>query len=203
MNLSDIRIVITIIILAFLLFYLYNNLLKKEEPATNTDGFLISPTYAENVTGNKLINARYVLTNDGDTFRLTINGKEERVRLLMVDTPEMNYEDNDPMPYAPEAKEFTMGLLENAKKIEVLYDNGPKTDNYGRLLAYVFVDDVLLQERLLQEGFAAVRFIHEPNNTLEEDFKKIEDQAKLKQINIWSHANYLQNDGFHPDVVAE
>lgn len=201
MNLSDSRIVITIIIFALALFSLYSYLTKREEPVKGE--FLITPSYAESVTGNRLVDAKYVSTNDGDTFRLIINGKEERVRLLMVDTPEMNYEDNDPMPYAQTAKSFTMELLENAEKIEVLYDVGPKTDNYGRLLSYVFVDGILLQERLLQEGYAAVRYIHEPNNSLEDDFREIEEQAKQKQLNIWSHDNYLQKDGFHPDVVTE
>lgn len=201
MNLSDSRIVITIIIFALALFSLYSYLTKREEPEKAE--YLITPSYAESVTGNRLVDAKYVSTNDGDTFRLIINGKEERVRLLMVDTPEMNYEDNDPMPYAQTAKNFTMALLENAAKIEVLYDVGPKTDKYGRLLTYVFVDGILLQERLLQEGYAAVRYIHEPNNSLEDDFREIEEQAKQKQLNIWSHDNYLQKDGFHPEVVTE
>ncbi len=205
MSLNDIRTIITsgIVILAVVLYLIFSNVMKKEDTSQDVNTYSITPEYAENATGNQLMEAQYVSTNDGDTFRIKLGGNEERVRLLMVDTPEMNYEENDPMPYSQEAKDFTLNVLQNAEKIEVLFDIGPKTDKYGRLLAYVFVDGVLLQERLLLEGYAAVRYIHEPNNTLEDEFRKIEVQAKTKKINIWTHENYLQNDGFHPEVVAE
>lgn len=202
MSIFDVKTLISsgTIIIAVILFLVFNNTTKENE--TDED-YRITPQYAVDVIGNELIEVQYVSTNDGDTFRVKVDGKEKRVRLLMVDTPEMNYEENDPMPYAEEAKEFTMNLLENAEKIEILYDAGPETDKYGRLLTYVFVDDVLLQELLLKEGYAAVRFVNEPNNTLEEEFIEIQTSAKDKGLNIWQHTNYLQKDGFHPEVISQ
>ncbi len=205
MSLSDIRTIITsgTFILAVVLYLIFVNGTKKDETVVPKSDAVITSSYAEEVTGNQLMEAQYISTNDGDTFKMKLNGEEQGIRLLMVDTPEMNYNENNPMPYAEEAKEFASNILQNAKQIEVLFDVGPETDSYGRLLSYIFVDGVLLQELLLKEGYAAVRYIHEPNNTLEYEFKEIEEQAKEKGLNIWSTENYLQNDGFHPEVIAE
>lgn len=190
------------IIIAVALYFIFSHIASKETVQKDID-YLITPNFAKEATGNELVKAEYVSTNDGDTFRLKLDGKEKRVRLLMVDTPEMNYEENNPMPFAESAKEYTQKLLENASKIEVLSDVGNKTDYYGRLLAYVFIDDVLLQELLLREGYAAVRYIDKPNNTLEEQFKEIEKRARASKINIWKEENYLQQDGFHPEVIEQ
>lgn len=203
MSIVDVKTLITsgTIIIAVALYFIFSNTASKENTVEKDTDYLITPQYAKKATGNELVKAEYVSTNDGDTFRLKVNGKEKRVRLLMVDTPEMNYEENNPMPFAESAKDYTQKLLENASEIEVLSDVGNKTDHYGRLLAYVFIDDVLLQELLLREGYAAVRYIDKPNNTLEEQFKEIEEIAKSNKINIWKEENYLQQDGFHPEVI--
>lgn len=205
MSIVDVKTLITsgTIIIAVALYFIFSNTASKENTVEKDTDYLITPQYAKKATGNELLKLEYVSTNDGDTFRLKVNGKEKRVRLLMVDTPEMNYEENNPMPFAESAKDYTQKLLENASEIEVLSDVGNKTDHYGRLLAYVFIDDVLLQELLLREGYAAVRYIDKPNNTLEEQFKEIEEIAKSNKINIWKQENYLQQDGFHPEVVEQ
>ncbi|MDM5332527.1 thermonuclease family protein [Ureibacillus composti] len=194
--------IVMISVIIYLLFF-YPSKESTTTDLDNEDGYKITPDYAMKLTGNDLIPVEYISTNDGDTFRVKVNGKEKRVRLLMVDTPEMNYEDQNPMPYAEEAKDFTSSLLENASKIEILFDIGDETDHYGRLLSYVFVDGVLLQEALIKEGYAAVRFIYEPNNTLEEDLKEIQQVAENKKINIWENENYLQNDGYHPEIIQQ
>lgn len=169
----------------------------------STQNYEITPNYAELQTGNKLYEVDFVKANDGDTFSVKVDGKTERVRLLMVDTPEMNYKENNPQPYAEEAKDFTINILENAKKIELLHDVGDKADHYDRLLAYVFVDGVLLQERLLEEGYAAVRFIYKPNNTLEDDFYHIQQKAEQAKSNIWEHEGYFTKQGFDDAAISE
>ena len=158
---------------------------------------------AEKVTGNEAVAVDYVSANDGDTLSVQMNGEKKRVRLLMIDTPEMNYDKGEPMPYAEEAKAFTIELLENAQSVELLFDKGPETDNYDRLLAYIYVDGVMLQEALLEEGLAAVRYVNEPNNSLEKQFRAIQEEAEEKGVNIWSHEGYFQKDGFHAEAVQK
>ena len=151
---------------------------------------------AEKVTGQTAQSIEFVSANDGDTFSVNMDGKKERVRLLMIDTPEMNYDKGEPMPYAEEAKNFTTEVLKEADNVQLLFDKGPETDKYDRLLAYVFVDGVLLQELLLQEGYAAVRYVNKPNNSLEDELRDIQKDAESEGVNIWSLDGYFKNNRF-------
>ena len=144
---------------------------------------------------------KFLNANDGDTFNVEMDGKKQRVRLLMIDTPEMNYDKGDPMPYAEQAKALTVQLLEQANSVQLLFDKGPQTDKYDRYLAYVFIDGVSLHEILLSEGLAAVRYVNKPNDTLESELLQIQDEAEKNKLNIWAHENYLQRDGFHAEEV--
>lgn len=204
MKMQDIKTLITsgTVILAVALYMIFGRAPAEENPTTNEnqDGS-ISIAEVEEKTGNERFAIEYIKAYDGDTIQAMVDGEKQKIRLLMVDTPEMNYQKGDPQPYAQEAMDYTVELMENANKIEAVFDVGPKTDNYDRLLAYVFVDDVLLQESLLKEGLAAVRFIHKPNNTFEAAFRDIQQHAQEEKQNIWSHEDYFQNDGFHPEVI--
>ena len=190
MKLSDIKTLVKSIpiILAVALYLIFK---------PDADEGTITAEEAASLTGNALYDVTYAEASDGDTITVTVDGKKERVRLLLVDTPEMNYKENDPQPYAEEAKQFTIDLLENAEKVQLLHDVGDKTDHYDRLLAYVFVDGVLLQERLLQEGYAAVRYKYEPNTTLEQQLYAVQEEAKSAKVNIWSVEGYFdEKSGF-------
>lgn len=204
MKMQDIKTLITsgTIILAVALYMIFGRSPAEEKDVTSTDqNGIISIEQVEEKTGNKRFTVDFIKAYDGDTIQASINGEKEKIRLLMVDTPEMNYNKGEAQPFAEEARDYTIKLLENANKIEAVYDVGPETDNYDRLLAYVFVDDVLLQESLLKEGLAAVRFIHKPNNTFEDAFRDIQQDAEQEKLNIWSHDNYFQKDGFHPEIL--
>lgn len=156
----------------------------------------ITPDYAEKATGKKLVEVKYLHANDGDTINVEWNGEKRRVRLLMIDTPEMNYDKGEPMPYAEDAKNFTQSLMKNAKKVELLFDKGPQEDDYERLLAYVYVDGKMLQESLLEEGLAAMRYINKPNNTLEKELRDVQKKAEQAKRNIWSIDGYFENNRF-------
>ena len=91
---------------------------------------------------------------DGDTIKILLDGEEYTVRMLAVDTPESVHPTKGVEYYGKEASEFTCNQVTNAKKIELEYDdNSDKTDKYSRLLAWVFVDDNLLQQQLIENGY--------------------------------------------------
>ena len=152
--------------------------------------------YAVTQTGNELYEVTYGEVVDGDTVNVNVDGQPQVVRLLMIDTP------NAPQPYAKEAKERVEQLLSEAEEIQLLHDVGAQQDEDGRLLAYVFVDGVSLQEYLLKEGYAVVHDVTAPNNTFEKQFESIEKQAKQAKLNIWSIDGYVdETDGFQEDVM--
>lgn len=87
---------------------------------------------------------------DGDTAWFNIDGKSTKVRFLYIDTPEST---NQIEPYGKEASDYTKEQLTNASLIELeLNDDGETVDKYDRMLAWVFVDGELLQEKLAREG---------------------------------------------------
>ena len=98
----------------------------------------------------------------------------------------MNYDSDDPAPFAMEAKEMNETLLEEADQVYIELDVGPPTDNYNRILAYVYSDDVLVNEVLLEEGLARVRYVNPPNNSYEKLLREAEDHAQNESLNIWN-----------------
>lgn len=203
MKMSDVKTLITsgVLIIAVALYLIFAP--DNTEGPIESGEQIVTVEEAVKITGNELKSVEFVSANDGDTINVMLDGKKERVRLLMVDTPEMNYDKGDPMPFAEEAKEFTIDLLENATKIELLFDVGDERDNYDRLLAYVFVDDVLLQESLLKQGLAAVRYIHKPNNSLEAQFLEAQEVATANKSNIWKTDDYFKNGRFDENFKSE
>jgi len=119
---------------------------------------------------------------DGDTIVVAINGKEERVRLIGVDTPETVHPSKPVEYFGKEASEFTKCMVEG-KRIRLEYD-WQKRDKYGRLLAYVYLlDGTFLNAEIIKQGygFAYTRF---PFKYLEE-FRQYERAARENQKGLW------------------
>ncbi|HDJ6414955.1 TPA: thermonuclease family protein [Staphylococcus aureus] len=126
---------------------------------------------------------------DGDTVKLMYKGQPMTFRLLLVDTPETKHPKKGVEKYGPEASAFTKKMVENAKKIEVEFDKGQRTDKYGRGLAYIYADGKMVNEALVRQGLAKVAYVYKPNNTHEQLLRKSEAQAKKEKLNIWSEDN--------------
>lgn len=90
------------------------------------------------IKGKKLQKATVTRVVDGDTIVAKVRGKDYKVRLILVDTPESKAP-NRPKGYlGEEAKEYTTQRLEG-KEIWLEKDVQPN-DRYGRWLRYVYVD---------------------------------------------------------------
>ena len=123
---------------------------------------------------------------DGDTAKLVIKNKVRTVRFLAVDTPESVHPKKKVESFGKEASSYTCNRLENALKIEIEYDDkSTKTDKYDRILAWIFVDDELLQKDLVRNGYAKVAYLYGDYKYTDilQDEEKI---AKQKKLRIWS-----------------
>ena len=121
---------------------------------------------------------------DGDTIKIDLNGKTTTVRLIGIDTPESVHPDKEKnVPEGKLASDYTKYLVED-RYVYIEYGEEPY-DRYDRVLAYVYVDDNMINETLLKEGYAKVYTIN-PNNKYEEYFKQLEHEAKVNNKGLWS-----------------
>lgn len=127
---------------------------------------------------------------DGDTFVINYNGKEERVRLIGVDTPESvhpNEEKNT--AFGKKVSNFSKEKLTN-KEVQIEFDVSQR-DKYGRLLCYAYVDGEMYNKLLLREGLAKVA-TYPPNVKYVDDFVSIQKEARENKKGMWQ-------DGFSVD----
>jgi len=132
---------------------------------------------------------------DGDTIKVKLeNGEEERVRMTLIDTPETKHPQLKVQPFGIEASEYnTSELL--GKKV-VLELDVQERDQYGRVLAYVWHEDVLFNKVLLEKGLARVA-VFPPNTKYVDQFKSVEQEAKKSGYGIWSIEDYVLNNGYN------
>ncbi|MDQ6599214.1 thermonuclease [Bacillus salipaludis] len=152
-------------------------------------------------TDKKLLPATIVKNVDGDTVVIKLNGREEKVRMLCVDTPETHHPRLGVQPFGPEASAYTKKILPVGKKVQIETGIGDGRDKYGRLLAYIYVDGKMFNEMLLEKGLARVAYIYAPNTKYVDQFYAIQKKAQKKGIGIWSIENYAEEDGYHEEVV--
>lgn len=133
----------------------------------------------------KKINVKFSKCVDGDTIRVIYNKEEIKVRLLAVDTPESVKKGTEVEPFGIEASNYTCDRIKTAKTLSLEYDpNSSKTDKYGRHLAWVYIDDSLLQEELVSKGYAKVAYLYNDYLYTDKLLKK-EETAKAANLRIW------------------
>jgi micrococcal nuclease len=86
---------------------------------------------------------------DGDTIRIG----DERIRLIGVDTPETKDRRKPVQYFGKEATAFTQRVVEG-KHVRLEYDQ-QRHDKYGRILAYVYLDDgTFVNAEIIKQGCA-------------------------------------------------
>jgi micrococcal nuclease len=146
------------------------------------------------------VSSSQVTIIDGDTIKIKNNNKEQTIRLLLIDTPELKHSTTGKQLYSEEAKAFIGIMIRNAKQISIEQDVSEK-DKYGRLLAYVYADGKSVQEALLHKGLARVAYVYKPNIKNVDAYRSVENMAKSKKVGVWSIRNYVKDDGFHAEVI--
>ena len=137
-------------------------------------------------SSNERIEVTYSESVDGDTAKFKLKEETIIVRFLGIDTPETVHPSLGEQPYGKEASNYTKEKLQNANKIEMEYDsNSLKTDKYGRHLAWIWVDDSLLQEELIREGLAQTYMLQD-NYTYAWILQEKQEEAKEEKVGIWS-----------------
>lgn len=118
---------------------------------------------------------------DGDTLLLD---DRTRVRLLGVDTPETKKPDWPVEPFGPEAHDFTSTHVEG-RRVRLEFDK-ERHDKYGRVLAYVYLDDWFLNEELIRAGLGRAITNHPYSESMKRRFRAAQREAQHERRGIWS-----------------
>lgn len=127
---------------------------------------------------------------DGDTAKFKMKNEIVKVRFLAINTPENT---NEKEFYGNEASEYTCNILKNAKKIELEFDpNSDKLDKYDRYLAWIWVDDVLLQDLIISNGYGEIAYLY-GDYKYTDLLKEKQNIAEKKNIGIWNNTETTNN----------
>jgi len=121
---------------------------------------------------------------DGDTIQVCcIARKREKVRYIGINTPETKHPTKGVEYYGQEAAEANRKLVED--KTVILTFDVEQRDRYGRLLAYVFLEDgTFVNAWLVEHGFAQVMTV--PPNVKHQDlFLKLQREARETGRGLW------------------
>lgn len=116
---------------------------------------------------------------DGDTLELE-NG--QKVRYIGINTPETSDPRKKIECFGQKAKEENKRLVEG-KKIKLIADIS-ETDRYHRLLRYVFVDNVFVNDYLVRNGFAQTATFP-PDVKFQKQFQLAENEARINSRGLW------------------
>ena len=121
---------------------------------------------------------------DGDTIQVCcIARKREKVRYIGINTPETKHPTKGVEYYGKEAAKANRKLVED--KTVILTFDVEQRDRYGRLLAYVFLEDgTFVNAWLVEHGFAQVMTVP-PNVKHQELFLKIQREAREGRRGLW------------------
>lgn len=119
---------------------------------------------------------------DGDTIEVSVEGVEERVRYIGVDTPESVAPGRPVECFGRRAAAFNERLV-GGRQVSLRFDR-ERRDRYGRLLAYVRVGDRDVNAELVQRGFGRTLTIP-PNDSRAELFARLERGAAGAARGLW------------------
>ncbi len=134
------------------------------------------------ISETRWVNATTII--DGDTFH---TDKGEKVRLLGINTPETMHDDEPGQPLGQTAKKRLRSLIEG-KTVQLEFDRD-KRDDYGRLLAQVYLRGQWINGILVEEGLAHV-YTFAPNFKWAAALLEKEKKARARKAGIWATSRF-------------
>ncbi len=135
---------------------------------------------------------------DGDTI---ITDDEERIRYIGMNTPETVHPSKPVEFFGEEASDKNTELVEG-QIVELEFDI-EKIDQYGRTLAYIWLDDEMINAKLLAEGYAQVA-TYPPNIKYVDYFLFLQEEARINEMGLWVvEGDKIIITGLDEDVETE
>lgn len=122
---------------------------------------------------------------DGDTIVIDFDSTDEKVRLIGVDTPESVHPDKTKnSAFGEEVSRYSKSQLAG-KSVGIEFDVQER-DQYGRLLAYVYIGNEMYNKKLLEMGYASVATFP-PNVKYVDEFTEIQKNARENGVGMWAN----------------
>jgi micrococcal nuclease len=131
------------------------------------------------------LEALVVRVVDGDTIVVQVEGRNEKVRYIGVNTPELHHPVRGEEAGGREATEVNRDLV-GGKQVRLELDVQVR-DRYGRLLAYVWAGELMVNAELVRRGYAQVMTIP-PNVRHQELLLKLQREARQAGRGLWRRA---------------
>lgn len=145
---------------------------------------------------------KFVRTVDGDTIIVEdATGEQKRVRMIGIDTPEsVAQEEERNNKYGVMASEYTKELLSNTDKLYLEYDID-SDDQYDRILAYVWLEDVtdtfnqeniknsMVNAIIIENGYGIAKR-YEPTVAHDEFFQELMAEADENNTGLWQYKEF-------------
>ena len=157
---------------------------------------------------DRLVEAKITKHLDGDTIKVTlINGFIITVRLLLIDCPEYKRAKIDQQLYGYEALQFAKDNLKVGDIVFLEFEGDVIKDKYDRHLAYIWYLNsegkyVLYNEEVVRQGLSKVAYIFSQNKYLNR-ILLAQDEARFKNLNIWSIKGYVINYSFNMEAIGD
>jgi len=151
---------------------------------------ILLPVSSSSAPAGERLKGTVTVVYDGDTVRVRLAGqKDERVRLIGVDTPELDDAREQVRLMAFLAKRYTFSRLYQST-VELL--PGPeKRDVYGRFLAYIrTADGEMFNETLVREGYAHAYLKFPFDEAWRTRLKEAESAARQAGRGLWKKEPY-------------
>jgi micrococcal nuclease len=134
------------------------------------------------------IGTYYTVTKviDGDTLHIDKDGVDEKIRLIGINTPETVDPRTQVQCFGKEASNRMKELAEG-KIIRLEYDDSQSLrDAYGRLLAYVYLEDgQMLNRKMVAEGYAYEYTYLHPYK-YQSEFRDLQNIARTSGRGLWN-----------------
>lgn len=123
--------------------------------------------------------ARVTHVTDGDTIDVSLDGRDERVRLVGINAPEATQDEC----FSAEATAALTALV-GGRTVRLVRDESDR-DDYARLLRYVYVGDTFVNEDLVRRGFAQA-YRYEPDTAQADRLDAAQTAAEQAQAGLWA-----------------
>jgi micrococcal nuclease len=141
------------------------------------------PTTTENTVG---VFYKVTKVTDGDTLHVEMDGRDETVRLIGVNTPETVDPRRPVQCFGKEASK-RMKELAGGKIVRLEYDQSQNIrDTYDRLLAYVYLEDgQMLNRKMIAEGYA-YEYTYLKPYMYQKEFMQLQTLARTSERGLWA-----------------